>query len=123
MTFIDNCIWRAVPLPIAPPLTSAIVWPVRPKLWLSACPVGSAGAGAHPGVGVDTGEATAVQIPPSGLVKLGWFRRLKRSARNCSFILSVIGKFFIPDKSHWKNPGARRALRPTSPRLLPHAPL
>ena len=29
--------------------------------------------------------------------------------------LSVIEKFFISEKSHWKNPGPRKAFRPTAP--------
>ena len=73
MTFNENCACRAVPLPIAPPETSAIVWLARPKLVLIAWAFGSdgVGLGAQPGDGLVTGAETAKQIPVSGFAKLG----------------------------------------------------
>src|ERR1700733_4419314 len=102
----ENWAWRAVPPPICVPSASAMVWPTRPKLPL----------------GVQVPGPTAVQIPPSGLVKLGWLKMLKMSARNCIDTLSVMAKFFIPERSNWKYAGPRRALRPTVPIVPPGVP-
>src|ERR1700751_1914378 len=85
---------RAVPPPICVPFASAMVWPTRPKLAL----------------GVQVPGPTAVQIPPSGLVKFGWLKMLKMSARNCIVTLSVIVKFVIPERSSWKYAGPLKAL-------------
>jgi hypothetical protein len=51
---------------------------------------------------VDDADWTEVHIPPSGFVKFGWLKMLKMSARNCIVTLSVIAKFFIPERSNWK---------------------
>jgi len=51
-------------------------------------------------------------MPVSMLEKFGWFRILKISALNCILSLSVMGKFFIPEISPWKNAGPRIEFRP-----------
>src|SRR6266567_7886271 len=125
MSFRAIWICRAVPLPIWVWLAPATVWVERPKLGLiNSLPGGPFGFRAHPGKPgvVGGGTDSAVQMPPSGLAKFGWFRMLNKSARSCSFTDSVIWKFFIPDMSHWKKPGPRSALRPTVPLTLPHWP-
>ena len=57
-----------------------------------------------------------------GWSKFGWLKMLKMSARNCIVTLSVMAKFFIPERSNWKYAGPRRALRPTVPIVAPGVP-
>jgi hypothetical protein len=71
---------------------------------------------------VGDADWTEVHIPPSGLVKFGWLKMLKMSARNCIVTLSVMAKFFIPERSNWKYAGPRRELRPTVPIVAPGVP-
>src|SRR6185437_554341 len=99
----ENCSCRAVPGPTRLFYSLAIVSPVLPKFVFAVQLTGLAKT------------LNEVQIPRSGVAKFGWFRMLKISARNCSFAFSPNGQFFIPEKSHWKNPGPRRLLRPTLP--------
>src|SRR6266542_3676932 len=42
-----------------------------------------------------------------GSLKLVWLSRLKNSPRNCSFTLSVIGKYFATAKSTLAKPGPK----------------
>src|ERR1700686_569534 len=97
----ENWACRAVPPPICVPSASAMVPPTRPKLELiSGSPVrGLIVQLAGP---VSDADWTEVHIPPSGFVKFGWLKMLKMSARNCIVTLSVMAKFFIPERSNWK---------------------
>src|SRR6266498_2484260 len=95
----ENWVWREVPPPICVPSASAMVPPMRPKLELicGTPPIIVQLAGV-----VFVAGWTEVHIPPSGLVKFGWLKMLKMSARNCIVTLSVMAKFFIPERSSWK---------------------
>src|SRR5438105_13433449 len=55
--------------------------------------------------------------PPNGLAKLGWFKILKNSARNCAPKRSVNFQFLATEKSQSWNPVSRKMLRPAVPKV------
>src|SRR5208282_232419 len=55
--------------------------------------------------------------PPNGLAKLGWLRRLKNSARNCTFSRSPSFQPLATEKSQFLKPESRNRLRPMVPKL------
>jgi hypothetical protein len=67
-------------------------------------------------------RASFVALAP-GCEKLGWFRRLKASARTCQASRSVNFVFLTREKSRFAKPGPVTTLRPKFPKKLPAAPV
>jgi hypothetical protein len=67
--------------------------------------------------GADEVSTQSVELAGVDL-KLGWFSKLKISRRTWRLILSVILVVLITLKSHCRNPGPRKALRPQVPMVL-----
>src|SRR5215472_7546420 len=66
------------------------------------------------------GSAKLLEPCPSGSVgfmKLGWFKTLKNSARNCEDKRSLNFQDFTMDKSMFRNPESRNMLRPIVPNV------
>ena len=54
---------------------------------------------------------------PYGLVKLGWLKTLKNSARNCAVRRSRNFQLLVTDKSTLRMPESRQSLRPAVPNV------
>src|SRR2546428_13516832 len=58
-----------------------------------------------------------VVLPPLGSPRLGWFRKLKNSARSCSRRLPPMPTFLNSAMSWFVYQGLRRMLRPALPNV------
>src|ERR1019366_6850081 len=66
------------------------------------------------------GSSKPAPAGPLGLVKIGWLRTLKNSARNWVVRRSLNIKFFTTDTSQFLNPESRKMLRVALP-IVPWA--
>src|SRR4029077_14708503 len=66
----------------------------------------------EPGIGTPEALSTLLESVGFGSPKLGWFKTLKASNRNCRYLRSVKEKFFNLEKSALKIPGPVTTLRP-----------
>src|SRR5215472_16976020 len=61
--------------------------------------------------------SVAVSIVCPGIVKRGWLKRSKDSARNCTLLDSVIRKFLKSERSKLNSPGPISTFLPELPKL------
>src|SRR5271154_2618885 len=84
-------------------------------------PVPSTGFEAVPRSGVKiavpTDAGTERSLFNENTSKLGWFKRLKNSPRNCILTRSLNFQIFEIEKSHSRKEGPRKILRPMLPKV------